>query len=133
MRPSPHHSSDRPATNLRLATALRLWVSGVGVGLSWLIIGGLSLWLVRDEVALLTDYFTWVGLRYAIVHNRLEAIGLSFCLGLTLAELIWFCRYLVWGLSPRQGQQLQAWLEEIRETGDRHLLFPLLRRLEKAL
>ncbi len=128
---SPHNSpGDRP--DLNLAITLRLWVSVLGVVLSWLSLGGLSLWLVRDEIALLASYFTWVGLRYAIVYNRTAAIALSFCIGLTLAELIWFCRYVVWGLSPRQEQQIQAWLSEIRKRGDRHVLFPLLRRLEKA-
>ena len=33
-------------------------------------------------------HFTWVALRYAIAFNRLPALGLSFCIGLTVATLI---------------------------------------------
>lgn len=129
---SPPDSSlgDRTDTNLRLAITLRLWVSAISVAASWLVLGSLSVWWVRDEIALLTDYFTWVGLRYAIVYNRPAAIALSFCIGLTLAELIWFCRYAVWGLSSRQKVQLEAWFGEIRDEGDRHLLSPLLKHLK---
>ena len=129
MRPPSPDRPDSTLKTLKLAIALRIWVSAIGVGASWLILGGLSLWWVRDEIALLNHYFTWVGLRYAIVHNRPAAIALAFCIGLTLAELIWLCRYLVWGLTPRQGQQLQAWFNNIRGAGDRHILSFLLKRL----
>ncbi len=40
-------------------------------------------------------HFTWVALRYAIAFNRLPALGLSFCIGLTVATLISHSRSLV--------------------------------------
>ena len=115
----PPSSGDRPPDTLKQAIALRIWVSAIGVGISWLVLGGLSLWWVRDEIALLNHYFTWVGLRYAIVYNRPAAIALSFCIGLTLAELIWLCRYMVWGLPPRQEQELQTWFRATQKVYSR--------------
>lgn len=74
----PAHSSSRFHVRSR-------WLL---VAVCWGTIGLVSLWALRDDLALWRTHFTWVSLRYAIAFNRLPALGLSFCIGLTVATLI---------------------------------------------
>jgi hypothetical protein len=81
----------------------RRWLT---VGLCWLVLAPLSLWAVRDELALMHDYFTWVALRYAIAYNRLPAIGLGFCIAITISTLVWQSCNILFGFSPGYQKQL---------------------------
>lgn len=78
------------------------------VGLGWLVIAPLSLWAVRNEIALMHDYFTWVALRYAIIYNRLPAFALALCVAITITTLIWQSRNMLFGFSPRY----ESWLRQ---------------------
>jgi sugar phosphate permease len=53
----------------------------------WLTLGSFSLWSLRGEWATLRQYFTWTAVRYAVAYNRLAALGLGLCVGLTVALL----------------------------------------------
>jgi hypothetical protein len=81
----------------------RRWLA---VGLCWLVLAPLSLWAVRDELALMHRYFTWTALRYAIAYNRIPAIGLAFCIAITISTLVWQSRNILFGLSPRYQKYL---------------------------
>ncbi|MBD3882624.1 hypothetical protein IFO70_12710 [Phormidium tenue FACHB-886] len=78
------------------------------MGLGWLVLAPLCLWAVRDEIALMHDYFTWAALRYAIIYNRLPAFGLALCVAMTIATLIWQSRNILFGFSP----QYENWLRQ---------------------
>lgn len=96
------------------------WVLAIAL---WLIIGLPCLWLIRDEIALWREYFTWVAVRYAIVHNRLPTLGISLCIGMTLSVLIWQSRNILWGLSLPERRRLRQQMRQIRRTGSTHPLW----------
>jgi hypothetical protein len=97
-------------------------------GVLWLTIGSLSLWGLRHEWATLRQYFTWTAVRYALAYNRLSAIGLSICVGLTVALLVAESRYLLFGLSKAERQRLERLLEQIQQQGSSHPLWHRVHR-----
>lgn len=89
----------------------------------WLTVGTLSLWGFRYEISLMREHFTWAALRYGILFNRLPAIGLALCIGMTLSVLYWQTRNIFWGRSPQWQQRLEKQVLRIRQQGERHPLW----------
>lgn len=102
---------------------LQVFGRWVVVGLSWLTILPVSLWVLRRDIALLRDFFTWAGVRYALIFHPAVTIALSLCIGLTLGVLIWQSRNILFGLPDKELKRLQRQVVHIRERGDRHPLW----------
>lgn len=91
--------------------------------LLWLLVGTASLWHLRAEIALWQDYFTWTAVRFAIIYNRLPAIGLSLCIAVTVAALIWHSRNILVGIPRAEKQQLEQQVLKIRQQGQSYPLW----------
>ena len=89
----------------------------------WVTVGSLSLWGWRYEISLLQEYFTWSAVRYGIIFNPLPAMGLGFCIGVTLAVLFWHSRNILLGLSPQEQQRLEHQVHRISQQGASHPLW----------
>lgn len=89
----------------------------------WLTVGSLSAWGLRGEWALLQQYFTWTAVRYAVAYNRLAALGLGLCVGLTVALLVAESRHLVFGLTRPERQRLERLHQDIQTQGVTHPLW----------
>lgn len=96
------------------------WLS---VGVLWISIAPLSLWGLRHEFALWLDYFTWTALRYSLIYNPLCAVGLIFCISLTISTAIWQSYNTLFGLSPRYLHRLKRQVLKIRQRGKKHWLW----------
>jgi len=94
--------------------------------LLWLTVGTLSLWCLRSQISLLLSYFTWAAVRYSVIYNRFPAAGLVFCLGMTLAVIVWQSRNILGGRSPREHQRLAQQVLRIRKQGPSHPLWKLV-------
>jgi hypothetical protein len=93
------------------------------VSLLWLTVAPLSLWGWRYEISLLRSHFTWAAVRYSIIYNRLPAIGLALCVGMTLAILVWQSRNILLGLSPQDQKRLEQQVHRISKQGASHPLW----------
>lgn len=122
-------SSDREfaaqVERLHLLTVYGRWCV---VFLFWLTLGGISLWHLRFEFALWSEYFTWAAARYAIAFNRWAAVGLSTCIGLTVSVLVWQSRNILWGRSKSEQEQLVNQVLRIRKQGPSHPLWKWINR-----
>ncbi len=110
---------------LRSIMLRRWWVI---TGLLWLTVGSLSLWSLRAEIAHLQEFFTWAAMRYGLAYNRLAAVGLGLCVGLTVALLVAESRYILFGLTPAEHQRLQQLADRIQAQGASHPLWHRLHR-----
>jgi len=99
----------------------------MAVSLLWLTVGTLSLWQLRSQIRLLLEHFTWAAVRYSIVYNRPPAVGLAFCMGMTIAVLVWQSRNILWGRPRREQQRLAQQVLQIRKQGPSHPLWKLVR------
>lgn len=93
------------------------------VGILWMIVGPISLWGWRYELSLLQEHFTWSGLRYSIAFNRLPILGLSFCIGMTAAVLVWQSRNILFGIPRTEQQRLVHQVCRICDQGPSHPLW----------
>jgi len=93
------------------------------VGFLWLSVGALSLWGLRSEIALWLENFTWAAVRYGLVYNRLPAVGLGLCVGMTVAVLVWQSRNILLGLPRKEQQRLEQQVRRIRQQGRSHPLW----------
>lgn len=93
------------------------------VGFLWLTIAPICVWDLRPEIALWRQYFTWVAVRYGLYYHPLATLGLSFCLGMTLAVLIWQSRNILLGLPLQEKQRLEQQVCRIRQQGQSHPLW----------
>lgn len=98
------------------------------VGLLWLSVAPLSLWGLRREIALCLENFTWAAVRYGLLYNRLPAIGLGLCMGMTLAVLVWQSRNILLGLPRKEQLRLEQQVRRIRQQGPSHPLWRLVCR-----
>jgi hypothetical protein len=89
----------------------------------WISVGSLSIWGLRDEIALWLEHFTWAAVRYGLSFHRWPTLGLGLCLGMTLAVLTWQGRNMVGGLPLREKQGLQQQVRRIRQQGPSHPLW----------
>jgi hypothetical protein len=92
----------------------------------WLVVAPLCLWQLRPEIALLRQYFTWTAVRYGLAYNRLAALGLGLCIGITVALLMAESRHILFGLSGSERRRLSQQLSRIQQKGPSH---PLWRRV----
>lgn len=93
------------------------------VTILWLTVAPLSLWGWRYELSLLRSHFTWTALRYGIVYNRLPAMGLGLCIGMTTGVLVWQSRNILWGLPPQEQRRLEQQVHRICQQGSSHPLW----------
>lgn len=121
MTVDPQHQ--RQIERLRVILLRRWWRTSV---LLWLTVGSLSLWSLRGEGAMLRQYFTWTGVRYAVAYNRLAALGLGLCVGLTVALLVAESRHILFGPTPSERQRLNQLHHQILQQGPTHPLWKAL-------
>jgi hypothetical protein len=108
---------------LHQLTVCTRWLFVLGC---WLTLGSLGIWRLQEEIGLWREHFTWVAVRYAIVYNRIPALCLAFCIGVTAATLIWQTNYTLRGLSAQQRQRLEKQVKKIQAIGPRHPLWKWL-------
>ncbi|MGV0028438.1 hypothetical protein [Phormidesmis priestleyi] len=101
-------------------TVLMRWLLALG---SWLTIGLLSLWDLREPIALLRQYFTWAALRYGLAYHWPASVGLGLCVGVTLSTLIWQSRNILFGLPLIERQRLEKQVLKIHQQGQSHPLW----------
>jgi hypothetical protein len=89
----------------------------------WLIIAPFCLWDLRVELSLLQQYFTWIGLRYALIFHPLSTLGLSLCIAMTTSVLVWQSRNILWGLPLQEQENLKKQVYRIRQQGSSHPLW----------
>jgi hypothetical protein len=105
---------------LHQLTVYGRWLTTLGL---WVIITPFALWNLQSEIALWRQYFTWVSLRYGIYYHPFAAIGLSFCIGMTAAVLVWQSRNILFGISKAEKQRLEEQVLKIRQQGKSHPLW----------
>lgn len=98
------------------------------VTVSWLTLGVFAIWSLREEFVLWREYFTWAAVRFALVYNRLAAISLGWCVGLTTAVLLWQSRNILVGLPAKERKELEKRVRRIREQGSSHPLWNWISR-----
>lgn len=121
----PESNSDDPRlpAQMRKLHELTVCTRWAVVAVLWLVVAPLSLWGMRSDIALLLDYFTWATVRYSLFHNRLSAIGLGLCLGMTVSTLLWQSRNILVGFPRRYRQRLEKQVLRIRKQGPNHPLW----------
>ncbi|MBD2771688.1 hypothetical protein [Iningainema tapete] len=97
----------------------------------WLTVGTLSLWNLRDEIWLLRQYFTWAAVRYGLYYHPLATFGLSFCVGMTAAVLVWQSRNILFGIPKQEKQRLEEQVMRIRQQGPSHPLWRWIVKIVK--
>lgn len=105
---------------LRQVVMQQWWTAAV---LLWLTVGAASLWMLRAEIQLLRQFFTWTALRFGLAYNPMPTFGLGLCIGLTVALLVSESRYLLWGIPAGERRRLLRLLDQIQQTGPRHRLW----------
>ncbi|MBH8550916.1 hypothetical protein I8751_00605 [Nostocaceae cyanobacterium CENA357] len=93
------------------------------VGCLWLTVAPLCLWNLRAEIALWQQYFTWVALRHGLFYHPLSTLGLAFCIGMTVAVLVWQSRNILVGLPQPEKERLEKQVCRIRQQGVTHPLW----------
>jgi hypothetical protein len=101
------------------------WRWAVVLGL-WLTIGALSLWGMRVNLWLMSQYFTWSALRYTFLFNRWSAMGILICTVMTLSVLLWQSRNILFGRSREDQRRLHEQLVRIKQQGESHPLWRLM-------
>jgi hypothetical protein len=72
------------------------------------------------------DYFTWAAVWYGLIFNRFPAIGLTLCISITIAVLVWQSRNLLMGLPEYDRKRLEHQVQQIRQQGPSHPLWKLV-------
>ncbi len=98
----------------------------VAVRLMWLFVAPLSLWLMRNDIYLMHDHFTWASLRYSLAFHPMASLGLILCLGLTTSVLLSQSRTVLLGLSNHDLKYLEKRLSRIRKQGKSHPLWNVI-------
>lgn len=121
--PEPSLDDSALKTQMRRLHELTVWSRWLVVIVLWLVIGSWSLWGLRSDITLLMKHFTWATVRYSLFHNRLSAIGLGICVGMTTSTLIWQSRNIIIGFPHRYRQRLEKQVLQIRHQGPSHPLW----------
>lgn len=95
-------------------------------GFLWLTVAPICLWMLRDEMGILQQYFTWNSVKFGLFYNPLATFGLAFCIGMTLAVLIWQSRNILFGLPKQEVQRLENQVFRIRKQGPSHPLWKFI-------
>lgn len=93
----------------------------------WITLAPLSIWGWRYEISLLRSHFTWSALRYGIIYNRLPAIGIAICVGMTASVLVWQSRNILWGMPLPEQKRLEQRVHRICKQGETHPLWKWIR------
>ncbi|MBW4520669.1 MAG: hypothetical protein KME16_13310 [Scytolyngbya sp. HA4215-MV1] len=88
--------------------------------LLWLVLAPLSLWELRYPIRLMLEYFTWAALRYGIIYTPLPSMGLFFCIGVTIAVLVWQSRNILFGFPKAYQARLAKRVQRIHQQGESH-------------
>lgn len=102
---------------------LTVYLRWFSVLLCWCILAPIALWSLREEIALIADYFTWSAIRYTIIFNPWETLFLAICIGMTAGVLVWQSRNILWGMPSQYQQRLQQQVRKIDARGKTHLLW----------
>ncbi|AKG23528.1 hypothetical protein [Calothrix sp. 336/3] len=105
---------------LHRLTVISRWLV---VCLLWLTIGSWCLWNLREEMAIWRQYFTWTSVRYSLYFHPFAAFGLAFCIGMTVAVLVWQSRNILWGIPKTDLEHLEKLVCKIRQQGASHPLW----------
>lgn len=107
------------------AKLYQIWIYGrwLFVVCSWLTLGSYALWNLRAEIAIVQDYFTWAAVYYGLHFNTIPTLCLAFCIGTTVAVIVWQVRNLIWGLPSVEQRKLFKQVEQIQTTGRKHPLW----------
>lgn len=89
----------------------------------WLVVAPLAIWDLRTDIQLWREHFTWTAVRYALYFRPLATLGLSLCIGMTMAVLIWQSRNIIWGLPEHEQKRLEQQVMRIRNQGSSHPLW----------
>jgi hypothetical protein len=89
----------------------------------WLIVGSLSIWSLREDIALWCEYFTWAAVRISLQNNRFAFLGLGLCVANTLSTLIWQSWHILWGFSKSENEQFGQQIAQILAMGNDHPLW----------
>lgn len=121
----PQPSLDDPVlkNQMKRLHELIVWSRWLVIILLWLVIGSLSWWGMRSDISLLMEHFTWTTVRHSLFHNRLSAIGLGICLGMTTSTLLWQSRNILIGFPLSYRQRLEKQVLKIRQQGSTHPLW----------
>ncbi len=109
----------------KVARLHRLTVYGrwLFVLVSWLTLGSYAFWSLKEEIALVFDYFTWAAVYYGFHFNFLPTLCLAFCVGVTISVLVWQSRNIIWGLPADEQRQLKKQVKKIQARGKKHPLW----------
>jgi hypothetical protein len=110
----------RPMQKLHQLTVYGRWFV---VAFCWLSLGSFGIWGLREEIPLWQEYFTWTAVRYGLAYHVPSTFCLAFCLGLTMAVLIWQSRNILWGMPTREKQRLEKQVKKIYASGPTHPLW----------
>lgn len=102
---------------------LTVYARWLFVCLLWISIGSLSLWGLRYPISLLSEYFTWSGLRYSLFFYRWPTLGLAVCIAMTISVLSWQSRNILLGIPENELRKLEQQVQRIRQQGKSHPLW----------
>ena len=102
---------------------LTVYTRWLVIAILWITVAPLSLWALREEIALLQNHFTWSAVRYGLAYHRFAALGLGLCIGLTTATLVWHSRNILFGVSPADQHRLEQQVCKILQQGPTHPLW----------
>jgi hypothetical protein len=119
-----------PEPNWKLALErlhlLSVYIRWTVVLLCWLTFGAYALWQLKEEYALLQEYFTWAAVRYGLAFHPTAAFSLFLCFGLTGVALVYTSLYFLLGISKSKEQQLLKEVKKIYLKGSSHPLYSWL-------
>lgn len=93
------------------------------VSICWLTLGTYALWNLKEEIALVFDYFTWAAVYYGFHFNLVPTLFLAFCVGSTVSVLLWQSRNIIWGMPASERRQLERQVKKIMTRGKKHPLW----------
>jgi hypothetical protein len=105
---------------LHRLTVLMRWAVVLAL---WLTLGVFSLWRLSYPISLLQQYFTWAAVRHGLMNDFIAAIGLSTCIGITVAVLVWQSRNILFGRSRADQARLEQTVFKVRRQGKSHPLW----------
>ena len=114
---------DSPSPEIERLHRLTVYARWGIVTLLWISLGVASIWMLRREIALWFEHFTWVAVWYALRAHPIAGFGLFFCTGMTLSVLVWQSRNILWGMPKAEQLRLAREVRRIREVGPRHPLW----------
>ncbi|HEY9631545.1 MAG TPA: hypothetical protein V6C84_29995 [Coleofasciculaceae cyanobacterium] len=121
--PSPDPRDPTFQQQVQRLHRLTIYSRWVVVGVLWLVVAPLSFWGLRFEIPLWQDHLTLAAVRYALIYNRLPAIGLGLCIGMTVAVLVGQSRNILLGLPRSHQTYLEKQVLHIRQQGESHPLW----------